>query len=74
MTWFNVHFQTLASNRVPTYLEVIMESIVAGFFALTGSEVVAKLAGSISAVHHELRTDCVIQIPTSIPHNTGTWR
>lgn len=48
-----------------------MESILAAaFIALTAGEVIAKFAGSISAVHHKLRTDCTI--PISIPHNAGT--
>lgn len=65
--------QTLCSDRASSYLEVIMKSIAAAvFFAPTGIKVVAKFAGSISAVHQELRTDCAVPIPTSIPHNTGT--
>lgn len=51
-----------------------MEAIAAAvFIALTGREVVAKFAGSICAVRHELRTECVIHISTGISHDTGAW-
>lgn len=42
------------------------------FISLTGIEVVAKFAGRLSAVHHKLRTHCVVHIATSISYNAGT--
>lgn len=49
-----------------------MESKFARILALTGREIIAKSAGSISAVC-ELSADCVVHITTGISHNTGAW-
>lgn len=49
-----------------------MESEFAAFSsAIAAREVIAKGAGSFSAVVLEQSTDCVILISTGISHNTG---
>lgn len=51
-----------------------MESKRAAIFVInTGGEVVAKIAGSFSAVHLERGADGVVHISTGISHHTGAW-
>lgn len=72
--WIAAHIlQTSSSDRAALYLEVTMESKATVVFTLTGGEVVAEFACSISAVRHELRTDCVIRTSTGISHDAGAW-
>lgn len=61
-------------REMTTYLEVILEPKAALSFVIpAGREVIAKLAGGVCAVAHELGADCVIHISSGISYNAGAW-
>ena len=58
------------------YLEVVLESISAVVLAvitLAVGEVIAKFAGGVSAVGHELCAECVIAVSCGVSHNARAF-